>query len=43
MQTLLAAITILCLASVAKNEVSNAITGWDPFAKATFEEASPTE
>jgi hypothetical protein len=32
MQTLLAAVTILVLASVAKDEVAQVVTGWDPFA-----------
>jgi hypothetical protein len=32
MQTLLAAVTILVLASVAKDQVAHAVTTWDPFA-----------
>jgi hypothetical protein len=33
MQSLLAAATILVLASVAKDQVAHAVTGWDPLAK----------
>ena len=38
MQTLLAAVTILVLASVAKDQVAHAVTGWEPFAKVAQEE-----
>ena len=31
MQTLLPAVTILILASVAKDQVADAVTAWDPF------------
>jgi hypothetical protein len=33
MQTLLAAVTILVLANVAKDQVAQAVAGWDPFAE----------
>jgi hypothetical protein len=35
MQTLLAAVTILVLASVAKDQVAHAVTGWEPFSRVT--------
>lgn len=35
MQSLIASITILVLAGVAQNQVSDAVSGWDPFAKVT--------
>jgi hypothetical protein len=38
MQTLLAAVTILILASVAKDQVTHAVTGWEPFARVAQKE-----
>jgi hypothetical protein len=32
MHSLLTAVTILALASVAKDHVAHAVTGWNPFA-----------
>ena len=33
MNGLITSVTILILASIAQNQVSDAVTGWDPFAK----------
>lgn len=43
MQSLLAAVTILVLATIAKDNVSHAMAGWDPLAKVTLPEAAPSD